>query len=71
MTAAGIQNCSRELDPSLQNPVRVGPEPPQGKGIDWIESAPGKGWFVLFRLYGPFEPWFDETWKPGDFEPVK
>ena len=24
----------------------------------------------LIRLYGPLEPWFDHTWKPGDIEPV-
>jgi hypothetical protein len=32
---------------------------------------PGKGFNVLLRLYGPLEPWFDETWKPGDFERQK
>jgi hypothetical protein len=26
---------------------------------------------VLIRLYGPLQPFFDKTWKPGDFEPVK
>lgn len=26
---------------------------------------------VNFRLYGPLEPWFNQTWKPGDIEPVK
>jgi hypothetical protein len=31
---------------------------------------PGKGFNVLFRLYGPLEPWFDKSWKPGDFVPV-
>jgi hypothetical protein len=31
---------------------------------------PGKGYFVLFRLYGPLEPWFDKSWKIGDLEPV-
>jgi hypothetical protein len=25
---------------------------------------------VIFRLYGPQAPWFDKTWKPGDFELV-
>jgi len=25
---------------------------------------------VLLRLYAPLEPWFDKTWKPGDFEEV-
>jgi hypothetical protein len=23
------------------------------------------------RLYGPLEPWFEKTWKPGDIELVK
>jgi len=26
---------------------------------------------VLLRLYGPLEPWFDKTWKPGEFELVQ
>jgi hypothetical protein len=26
---------------------------------------------VLIRLYGPLQPWFDKTWKPGEFELVK
>ena len=29
---------------------------------------PGKGWFTLFRAYGPLEPWFDKTWRPGEIE---
>jgi hypothetical protein len=31
----------------------------------------GKGFNVLFRLYGQLDPWFDESSKPGDFEPVE
>jgi hypothetical protein len=23
---------------------------------------------VALRLYGPLEPWFDKTWRPGDIE---
>jgi hypothetical protein len=23
------------------------------------------------KEYGPLEPWFDKSWKPGDFELVK
>jgi hypothetical protein len=26
---------------------------------------------VLFRLYSPTKPFFDGTWKPGDFEKIK
>jgi hypothetical protein len=48
-----------------------GPKAPAGKEANWTQTVPGKGWFTLLRLYGPLEPWFDKTWKPGDFELVK
>ena len=51
--------------------VYVGPEAPEGKESNWLQSVPGKGWQTLFRLYGPLEPWFDKTWMPDDFELVK
>lgn len=44
---------------------------PKGKEANWLQSVPGKGWFVLLRLYGPLEPWFDKTWQPGEFELVE
>jgi hypothetical protein len=28
------------------------------------------GWFVIFRLYGPLEPFFDKTFSLPDFEVV-
>ena len=28
-------------------------------------------WNVMFRLYGPLEPWFDKTWWPGEPELVR
>ena len=34
----------------------------------WIQTIPGKGYNVLLRVYGPLEPWFDKTRRPGDFE---
>jgi hypothetical protein len=48
-----------------------GPKAPKGHEKNWIQTVPGKGWLVLLRLYGPLEPWFDKTWKPGDFELLK
>ena len=45
-----------------------GPEAPQGWESNWAQTVPGKGWIVLFRIYGPLEPWFDKTWKLNDFE---
>jgi hypothetical protein len=48
--------------------VHFGPEPPPGKEANWVQTIPGKGWFVVLRLYGPLEPWFDATWRPGEIE---
>lgn len=44
---------------------------PAGKKSNWIQTVPGKGWFTYLRLYGPLEPWFDKTWRPGEIELVK
>jgi hypothetical protein len=48
-----------------------GPTAPQGHEAQWIKTIPGKGWFVYFRIYGPQQPAFDGSWKPGDFEELK
>ena len=47
-----------------------GPEAPAGKETNWVETIPGKSWFQLFRLYGPLQPWFDQTWRLNEFEPI-
>ncbi|MFX0542447.1 DUF1254 domain-containing protein [Roseovarius sp. S4756] len=47
------------------------PEAPEGQEANWVQTIPGKGYNVLFRLYGPLEPWFDKSWKVGDLEPVQ
>jgi hypothetical protein len=48
-----------------------GPNAPAGHEGEWIKTIPGKGWFAYFRIYGPDQPAFDGSWKPGDFEEVK
>ena len=47
-----------------------GPQPPAGKENNWIQTVPGKTWFLVLRLYGPSKPWFEKTWRPGDLEPL-
>jgi hypothetical protein len=51
--------------------VWFGPTAPKGHEANWIQTVPGKGWCILFRLYGPEETWFDKTWRLGEIEPVK
>jgi hypothetical protein len=50
--------------------IWFGPTAPEGYERNWIETVPGKGWFVLLRLYGPLEAWFDNSWRPSDIERV-
>ena len=38
---------------------------------NWIETNPGRGWFPLFRFYGPTQPYFDKTWQLADIEEVQ
>jgi hypothetical protein len=51
--------------------IYFGPTAPKGNENNWIQTMPNKGFHVLLRLYGPLQPWFDKTWKPGDFELIK
>jgi hypothetical protein len=48
--------------------IYFGPRAPAGKENNWIQTIPGKGWNTLLRLYGPLQPWFDKTWRPGEIE---
>ena len=50
--------------------VWFGPAAPSGWENNWVQTIPGKGWFMILRLYGPLEPWFDKTWRPGEIEPA-
>jgi len=45
-----------------------GPKAPAGKEKNWIQTVPGQGWNTILRLYGPLEPWFNKTWRPGEIE---
>ena len=49
--------------------VYFGPKAPAGEEANWVETVPGQTWNTLFRLYGPLEPWFNKTWRPGEIEP--
>jgi len=50
--------------------LHFAPMAPPGQDNRWIQTLPGKGWFVYFRIYGPDTSAFDGSWKPGDFEKV-
>ena len=37
---------------------------------NWIQTDPERGWFVILRCYSPLQPFFDKTWRAGEFEQV-
>ena len=49
--------------------VYFGPERPDGAD-NWIQTIPGKGWNMLWRIYGPEQAWYDGEWQPGEVEEV-
>jgi Protein of unknown function (DUF1214) len=51
--------------------VYLGPKAPPGRENNWVQSVPREGYSVALRLYGPLDPWFDKTWRPGEIEPVE
>ena len=81
LTASGLDNGQpfpslNAMDKPVQNAdgstdLYFGREAPTGKEKNRLATVPGKGYFVIFRLYGPTEPFFDQSWKPGDIEKVK
>jgi hypothetical protein len=47
--------------------IYFGPNSP-GAGKNWLRTLPDKGFFVILRLYGPTQAFFDQAWKPSDIE---
>ena len=65
------QNKALKVNTDGSVDVWFGPKAPTGMENNWVQTIPGKGWVFILRLYGPLEPWFDKTWRPGEIEEVK
>jgi hypothetical protein len=71
--SAGLDSNSPSVKPNNDESYTVwfGPKAPEGHEGNWVQTIPGKSYLTILRLYGPLEPWFDKTWKPGDLELVE
>jgi len=67
----GSQRKGIVTNPDTSVDVFFGPPAPAGHEANWVQTVPGKGWHLILRLYGPLEPFFDKTWRPGEIELVK
>jgi hypothetical protein len=64
-------NATVVVNPDASVDIDFSPKPPRGATRNWIQTSSGKGWNVILRLYGPLQPWFDQTWRPGEIERVR
>jgi hypothetical protein len=60
-----------EQNPDGSTDVYLGPKAPEGHKGNWLATVPGKGYFVILRLYAPTEAAINKAWIPGDIEKVK
>jgi hypothetical protein len=61
-----------EPNPDGSTTVWFAPQQPAGVARgNWIQTMPGKGWFVILRLYSPLEPFFTKQWRLSEIELVK
>ena len=51
--------------------IYFSPEAPAGFENNWLQTIPGKSWFVALRMYGPLEAWINKTWRPSEVEIAK
>jgi len=67
----GSQTDGIKMNDDGSTDIHFGPKAPEGYENNWLETIPGKSWFVILRMYGPLKPWLDQTWRPGEVELVE
>jgi hypothetical protein len=68
---AGVNSLGDGLKQNADGSYDVIFAPNLPDGVDernWIQTIPGKSWFIIFRAYGPLQPWLDKSWRPGEIE---
>ena len=64
------------LDEPAVNPdgsvdVYFGSKAPEGKKANWVPTNHDKGFFLVFRFYGPTEGYIDKSWVLNDLELIE
>jgi hypothetical protein len=80
LTASGLDNGQpfpsiNSMDKPATNAdgstdIYFGPTSPSD-GKNWLRTLPDKDYFVALRLYGPTEPFFNQTWRASDMEKMR
>ena len=68
----GYPSPAAEANADGSTVVYFSPRQPEGvKRGNWIQTIPGKGFFLNLRLYSPLEPFFTKAWRPSEVERVR
>ncbi len=70
--SAGINSLGEGIKKNTDGSIDIyfAPKAPEGMENNWIQTIPGKSWFIILRMYGPLEPWLNKTWRPSEIELV-
>jgi len=71
LPTVGSQTEGLKMNEDGSYDIYLAPEAPAGFENNWLQTIPGKSWFVGFRMYGPLEAWINKTWRPSEIELVK
>ena len=64
--ASTDQGVAKNADGSVD--VYFGPKAPKAHESNWVQTAPDKQWFIMFRFYGTKPAVFDKSWRMSDIE---
>jgi hypothetical protein len=66
---SSLAGLKKNQDDSVD--IYFGPQAPGGKEANWIPTAEGRRFFLLFRFYGPQKGVFDGSFELNDIERVE
>ncbi len=69
--SVGSQTDGIKMNENGSFTIYFGPKAPEGFENNWLQTIPGKSWFVIHRMYGPLKPWIEKSWRPSEIELVK
>jgi hypothetical protein len=62
-------NCRKlSVNPDRSVDIRFGPVAEEGKALNWLQTVPGKEWYIVVRIYNAPECCFALEWKPGEID---
>jgi hypothetical protein len=62
-------NCRKlNVNPDRSVDLWFSPLMQEGKPFNWLQTIPGKHWYVVLRIYNAPESCFAQEWNPGEIE---